>query len=101
MTHPYTHTQFPYLVDPNTNTAMYESDAIINYLFDTYGPGAADVSWLFKGPIAIIAAGVCKYDLTYRPLLVCKHTSIYQGPNCYDLLMFVVSQRCHHHCWRI
>mmetsp|Transcript_69030 Transcript_69030/g.112032 ORF Transcript_69030/g.112032 Transcript_69030/m.112032 type:complete len:335 (+) Transcript_69030:1-1005(+) len=50
--------QFPYLVDPNTNTAMYESDAIINYLFDTYGPGAADVSWFLKGPIAIITAGL-------------------------------------------
>eukprot|EP00049_Salpingoeca_infusionum_P027213 m.31091 g.31091 ORF g.31091 m.31091 type:complete len:315 (+) comp9374_c0_seq1:1483-2427(+) len=29
--------QFPYLVDPNTNTAMYESDAIIEYLWQTYG----------------------------------------------------------------
>ena len=29
--------QFPYLVDPNTDTSMYESDDIINYLFDKYG----------------------------------------------------------------
>ena len=29
--------QFPYLVDPNTGVQMYESDAIIQYLFDTYG----------------------------------------------------------------
>lgn len=31
--------QFPYLVDPNTNTAMYESADIIRYLFETYGNG--------------------------------------------------------------
>jgi len=29
--------QFPFLVDPNTNVQMYESDDIIQYLFDTYG----------------------------------------------------------------
>jgi glutathione S-transferase len=28
---------FPYLVDPNTGAAMYESDDIIRYLADTYG----------------------------------------------------------------
>jgi glutathione S-transferase len=30
---------FPYLVDPNTGTAMYESDDIIAYLFARYGTG--------------------------------------------------------------
>lgn len=29
--------QFPYLVDPNTNTRMYESKAIIHYLNEIYG----------------------------------------------------------------
>ncbi|HET7203206.1 MAG TPA: glutathione S-transferase N-terminal domain-containing protein [Steroidobacteraceae bacterium] len=29
--------QFPYLVDPNTGRAMYESDAIIAYLYAEYG----------------------------------------------------------------
>lgn len=33
--------QFPYLVDENTGKAMYESDEIIKYLFDTYGDGNA------------------------------------------------------------
>lgn len=28
---------FPYLIDPNTDTAMYESKDIINYLVKTYG----------------------------------------------------------------
>lgn len=31
--------QFPYMVDPNTGTAMYESKDIIDYLFKNYGPG--------------------------------------------------------------
>lgn len=31
--------QFPYLVDPNTQQAMYESDAITAYLYRTYGTG--------------------------------------------------------------
>jgi glutathione S-transferase len=31
--------QFPYLVDPNTGKAMYESDEIVRYLFDRYGDG--------------------------------------------------------------
>ena len=30
--------QFPYLVDSNTGTSMYESSDIIEYLYDTYGP---------------------------------------------------------------
>ncbi|XP_048226044.1 uncharacterized protein LOC8267172 [Ricinus communis] len=31
--------QFPYMVDPNTGTAMYESDDIIKYLVGKYGDG--------------------------------------------------------------
>src|SRR5262249_36350838 len=31
--------QFPWLVDPNTGTALYESDDIVRYLFTTYGSG--------------------------------------------------------------
>jgi glutathione S-transferase len=31
--------QFPYLVDPNTGAALYESDDIVHYLFTRYGNG--------------------------------------------------------------
>ena len=42
--------QFPWLVDPNTGCEMYESDAIVRYLFATYGSGP--VPWsLGLGPI--------------------------------------------------
>ncbi|PIN03544.1 hypothetical protein CDL12_23935 [Handroanthus impetiginosus] len=30
--------QFPFLVDPNTGSSMYESSNIVKYLFDQYGP---------------------------------------------------------------
>lgn len=36
--------QFPYMEDPNTGTAMYESADIITYLFKTYGPGDVPTS---------------------------------------------------------
>ncbi|PRP75313.1 hypothetical protein PROFUN_05624 [Planoprotostelium fungivorum] len=32
--------QVPFLIDPNTDTKMYETKDIINYLFSQYGPGA-------------------------------------------------------------
>ncbi len=31
--------QFPYLIDPNTGVEMYDSEDIITYLAETYGPG--------------------------------------------------------------
>jgi glutathione S-transferase len=31
--------QFPYLIDPNSGKEMYESDAIVKYLFESYGNG--------------------------------------------------------------
>ena len=38
--------QFPYLVDPNTGVAMYESADITKYLFETYGDGR--VPWFLR-----------------------------------------------------
>ncbi len=47
--------QVPFLVDPNTAAdGMYESDDIIAYLFNEYGPGEKAVPWLLKGPFALI-----------------------------------------------
>jgi len=48
---------FPYMVDPNNGTAMYESDDIIAYLFENYGDG--NVPLLLKlGPVTAITAGL-------------------------------------------
>ena len=42
--------QFPYLVDPNTDTRMYESDDIVAYLFKTYG--GREPGFLLSGAFA-------------------------------------------------
>jgi glutathione S-transferase len=44
--------QFPYLVDPNTDTSMYESDAILRYLAGRYGDGTVPLA-LRLGPWTI------------------------------------------------
>uniref|UniRef100_A0A0G4FZI0 GST N-terminal domain-containing protein n=1 Tax=Chromera velia CCMP2878 TaxID=1169474 RepID=A0A0G4FZI0_9ALVE len=48
---------FPYLEDPNTGTKMYESDDIIQYLFDQYGDGKVP-SLLTMGALTTITAGL-------------------------------------------
>lgn len=47
--------QYPYLVDPNTGTAMYESDDIVDYLYRTYGAGPAPAS-LKLGPVTDVSS---------------------------------------------
>jgi glutathione S-transferase len=47
--------QFPYLVDPNTDISMYESDDIVRYLADRYGRGKVPVQ-LALGPLTTASA---------------------------------------------
>jgi glutathione S-transferase len=54
--------QFPYLVDPNTATSLYESDAIVAYLFATYGGRAP--GFLVRGPLATASSAVAS---AFRP----------------------------------
>ncbi|MFO0648561.1 MAG: glutathione S-transferase N-terminal domain-containing protein [Polyangiales bacterium] len=48
---------FPYLVDPNTGVAMYESDAINRYLAETYGDGTVPLP-LRLGPVTTLSSGL-------------------------------------------
>jgi glutathione S-transferase len=49
--------QFPYLVDPNTGVAMYESDDIVRYLAGEYGDGS--VPWpLALGPVTLVGSAL-------------------------------------------
>ncbi|CAI9106635.1 OLC1v1005838C1 [Oldenlandia corymbosa var. corymbosa] len=48
--------QFPYMVDPNTKIAMYESDEIIKYLVEKYGDGKVPVL-LSLGLLTTLTAG--------------------------------------------
>jgi glutathione S-transferase len=54
--------QFPYLVDPNTATSMYESDDIVAYLFETYGGREPGV--LLRGPLATASSAIAS---AFRP----------------------------------
>lgn len=49
--------QFPYLVDPNTGRALYESDEIVRYLFETYGDGRVP-ALLAGGPLTDASASL-------------------------------------------
>ncbi len=46
---------FPYLVDPNTDVEMYESDDIVAYLYEHYGKGAPPLG-LRLGPLTLLGA---------------------------------------------
>ncbi|HMX16456.1 MAG TPA: glutathione S-transferase N-terminal domain-containing protein [Rhodocyclaceae bacterium] len=63
--------QFPLLVDPNTETAMLESTAIVDYLFRTYGGGPPPRSYrpgALTGKLAAMATAVrVMRGLRYRP----------------------------------
>lgn len=47
--------QFPYLEDPNTDYASYESDDIIRYLYKTYGPASGVVPPVIGSASAVFA----------------------------------------------
>jgi len=49
--------QFPYLVDPNTGKAMYESGDIVRYLFATYGTGRTPRAYQ-AGPLWGVSAAL-------------------------------------------
>jgi len=55
--------QFPYLVDPNTGTRMYESDDIVAYLFRTYG--GREPGMLLRGPVATASSALAS---AFRPV---------------------------------
>ncbi len=48
---------FPYLVDPNTEDAMYESDDIVSHLFRHYGAGSPSIL-LRLGPLTTASSSL-------------------------------------------
>jgi glutathione S-transferase len=52
--------QFPYLIDPNTGTEMYESSDIVDYLFAEYGDGKPPAALRGSGlaTLAVVASGI-------------------------------------------
>lgn len=68
--------QFPYLVDPNTETAMYESLDIIEYLYQTYAQRPAPSRFkmsLVDTPSSMLASGLrLSKGLRARPALAAE-----------------------------
>ncbi|CAN1277365.1 hypothetical protein LINPERPRIM_LOCUS16304, partial [Linum perenne] len=62
--------QFPYMVDPNTGTAMYESDQIIKYLVDKYGNGEVPIM-LSLGLLTTLTAGLAMIGRSGRLIHYC------------------------------
>ena len=56
----------PYMVDPNTGSEMFESDDIVEYMLDTYGPSreAYDPKalWPLRGGFLLATATVCQSE---------------------------------------
>jgi glutathione S-transferase len=63
--------QFPYLNDPNTGKALYESDEIVRYLFAEYGDGqvptALSAGALTTATSSLASAFRLGQGTTYRP----------------------------------
>lgn len=49
--------QFPLLRDPNTDNTLYESEAILDYLWQTYGPGRPKLATL-TAPLNLAGSAV-------------------------------------------
>jgi glutathione S-transferase len=81
--------QFPYLVDPNTGTRLYESDDIITYLYATYG--GRDPGVLLRGPIATASSAVAS---AFRPTAGVKAKPSKQPAQPLELWSFEASPFC-------
>lgn len=57
--------QFPFLVDPNTDTQLYESTDIIDYLFKEYGSGSTPLSW----QLPLVHTTTSKLSGIFRPMM--------------------------------
>lgn len=82
--------QFPYLVDPNTGTEMYESDDIIRYLAERYGQGKVP-ALLALGPITTVSAAAASL---WRPLRGAMHRASKAPEKPLELYSFEASPYC-------
>ncbi len=81
--------QFPYLVDPNTGTRMYESDDIIAYLFETYG--GREPSLLLSGTVATASSMLAS---AFRPTSGIRAHASRQPAKPLELWSFEASPFC-------
>ena len=80
---------FPYLVDPNTGTRMYESDDIVAYLYKTYG--GREPGMLVKGPVATASSMLAS---AFRPVFGINARPSRQPAKLLELWSFEASPFC-------
>lgn len=83
--------QFPYLVDPNTDFSGYEVGRIIDYLFTTYGGSVSRVPFIL-GPLGGMSAGV--QGLTSRGRGLWREKSVVPAPKPLELWGYEASPFC-------
>ena len=82
--------QFPLLVDPNTDTEMYESDDIVAHLYRTYGAG--DPPFLLRlGPLTLLGSALAS---AIRPTMGLRAVSSRRPRKPLDLWSFEASPYC-------
>ena len=82
--------QFPYLVDPNTGTELYESDDIDRYLFAAYGDGHVPPTlglWPVQDATSMLASAVrlgagSRYRRARAPKALLELWSFEASPYC-------------------
>lgn len=82
--------QFPFLVDPNTDTELYESDDIVTYLFDQYGNGAVPLP-LRLGPLTDVSSMVAS---AWRPAFGARYQPAKHPEKPLELYSFEASPFC-------
>ena len=82
--------QFPWLVDPNGGVEMYESDAIVRYLFERYGDGRVPLS-LGLGLLTDLSAQLAS---VWRPGLGAFYTPARAPEKPLELWSFEASPFC-------
>lgn len=81
---------FPYLIDPNTNTAMYESSDIVAYLYRTYGDGPAPLA-LRLGPLTAVNSSLAS---AFRPTKGARAIPSHEPKKPLELWSFEISPFC-------
>jgi len=82
--------QFPYLIDPNTQRALYESDDIVTYLFAEYGDGAVPLP-LRLGPLTDVSSMLAS---AARPAFGARYVPARQPKQPLELWSFEASPFC-------
>jgi glutathione S-transferase len=82
--------QFPFLVDPNTDKEMYESDDIITYLYEQYGDGEVPLG-LRLGPLTDASS---MFASAFRPAFGARYRASKAPAKPLELYSFEASPFC-------